>query len=138
MKKIAMILIAFATIGGCATFSNNSSWVWVGETSAELLADWGTPSDQVDMTDGGSVWTYYENVVGNRIDANNIPKLGATKIEFVVNALGIITNTTQHGVTGASASGSGGSATSFQDTITSDYQIEVESDKKIMLQMYQE
>ena len=85
MKKMAMILIAFATIGGCATFSNNSSWVWVGESSAELLADWGTPSDQVDMTDGGSVWTYYENVVGNRIDANNIPKLGATKIEFVVN-----------------------------------------------------
>jgi hypothetical protein len=95
MRKMILAIVVFVALAGCMSTAASSS-DWVGRPSTDLLADWGTPLQTVDMAGSGQVWIYYVAGLGQRIDPDTQPEAIVTKYEFVIDKDGVIKALSKH------------------------------------------
>lgn len=60
MNRAAALLVVAAALAACATREGYEQSLngWIGQTSAELAASWGPPTDRQNLADGSTALTY--------------------------------------------------------------------------------
>jgi hypothetical protein len=106
MKTGSLVLLILVCLAGCATTRRYESMVdsWNGKTAAELISEWGPPSEVKTLADNTKSYSYVRRekitppTPNGRTTASeaHTGRISCTT-EFLVNADGVITGWTLTG-----------------------------------------